>query len=957
MIFDRKFNNQTYLDMKKNVFSLLLALFAVVLSANAQAPAGGQGSLTPLPLKEGVKSGVLPNGLSYYVLHNSEPKNRANFYIAQKVGSTLETPEQLGLAHFLEHMAFNGTKTYPGKNLLNYLQSKGIRFGADINAYTAFDETVYNIDNVPTNDVALMDSVLLALRDWSCNILLEETEIEAERGVIHEEWRSRNDANTRMFTTILPKLYEEYQYQQMPIGSMDVVLNFKPQAIRDYYHKWYRPDQQGIIIVGDFDADEMEKKVVALFSAIPMPENAAERTYPKVSDNQNPIYVTFEDPELQYAMITTNFKFDKTPFEYRNTVEAYLNDGLLQNVVASLINNRLQEYSQNPECKYVYAGVRFGDYYVSKTKGAFVVTVIPKDNDEEAYKDAMAIVTRACKTGFTDSELERVDSDILSQYEAAYNERDKTSNGALAQELIRHFVDNEPSPGIETEYQIVSNVLPQLPVQAVNEVAAQLLTPENQVIVVAQPKKEGSTIPEKETMVQALEGILNAEYTAYVDEQITDPLIAKMPKPGKIKSEKSNAQFGTQEFVLSNGVKVVVKPTDFTADEIQLIMWRNGGKQNYSKEQATDILLLEDAYEQSNYGSFDSKQIRKYLSGKKVALGMQVGISTLAFQGSSTVKDLPTLMELLYVSFTDMRANQAQYDLYMDNARRMLDMQTNSPIFKFQAQINDTQWGGNPAMEKPTSATIDKASYPAMFKMLKEATANAANYEMVITGNVDVATLRPLLEQYVASLPSKKKADKVAVLNPIAIPEGNINKTVEVTMETPAVVVYDNYSDSNLDYDMKNDVMLDLFSAVLDNNFTSTLREEEGGTYGATVYTQMLPASHQWMLIYTFQTNAEMAKRLMERANKETLELMAKGTDAVEFNKVREAAIAQLDIKMRDNNFWLNNLMNIERGYNLLSGKRELLANLTLEEFNAYIKNIYNGKNRIEIILDGKAAE
>ncbi|MDE6812104.1 MAG: insulinase family protein, partial [Muribaculaceae bacterium] len=351
----------------KRLLSILMLFLALTVGVSAQAPGQPEMQLHPLPVMPGVRQGVLPNGLTYYVMHNEEPKNRANFYIAQKVGSTLETPDQLGLAHFLEHMAFNGTKTYPGKDLLNYLQSKGIRFGADINAYTSFDETVYNIDNVPCNDQALMDSVLLALRDWSCNILLEEAEIEAERGVIHEEWRSRNDANTRMFTNILPQLYEEYQYEQMPIGKMEVVMNFKPQTLRDYYHKWYRPDQQGIIVVGDFDAAEMEKKIVNLFSPIPMPSDAAPRTYAQVSDNIDPLYVTFEDPELQYGMVMVNFKFDPTPVEYRNTIEIYLQDQVLTSVVSQLLNNRLSEYAQNPDCRYVQAGCYFGNYYVSNT--------------------------------------------------------------------------------------------------------------------------------------------------------------------------------------------------------------------------------------------------------------------------------------------------------------------------------------------------------------------------------------------------------------------------------------------------------------------------------------------------------------------------------------------------------------------------------------------------------------
>ncbi|MDE5842719.1 MAG: insulinase family protein [Muribaculaceae bacterium] len=938
----------------KKLFSLLMLFLAVVGGANAQAPMQ-QMQLSPLPVMPGVRHGVLPNGLSYYVMHNAEPQNRANFYIAQKVGSTLETPDQLGLAHFLEHMAFNGTKTYPGKDLLNYLQSKGIRFGADINAYTSFDETVYNIDNVPCSDQALMDSVLLALRDWSCNILLEETEIEAERGVIHEEWRSRNDANTRMFTAILPQLYEEYQYEQMPIGKMEVVMNFKPQTLRDYYHKWYRPDQQGIIVVGDFDAEAMEKKVVDIFSAIPMPENAAPRTYAKVSDNIDPIYVTFEDPELQYGMIMVNFKFDPTPEEYRNTVEMYLQDHVLTNVVAGLLNNRLAEYTNDPACNYVQAGCYFGNYYVSKTKQAFNIQIVSKGDSKAAFTDAMSIIARACKTGFTDSELERVDSQILANYEAQYNKRDKTESSSLAQELIRNFIDNDPAPGIETEYQIVSQVLPTLPVQAVNAYAAQILTPQNEVVVVSQPKMEGSELPARESMMSALNSILNAQYEAYVDEVITEPLIAKLPKRGKIKSEKANAEFGTTEFILSNGVKVVVKPTDFASDEILLNMFCEGGKRYYPASQADNILALEDAYDSCNFGPFDNVQLKKYLTGKKVGFGLTVGLSTLAFEGQSTVKDFPTMMELLYTSFTGLTPNQKQYDVNMEKTRKMLELQANNPQVLFSRAMNAVQWGDNPVMASPTVATIDNASYPEMCKILKDVTSNAANYTLVITGNVDIAALRPLLEQYVASLPSKGTKVVPKEVNPIAIAKGDLSKTVEAKMQTPMVIVYDNYSGDNLAYNVKNDVMLDLFSGVLDNKFITTLREEEGGTYGASVGTDLLPASGQWRLIYYFQTGEEMAQRLIDRAHKETLELMANGADPVEFNKVKEAAVKQYELSLRKNSFWLNQLCGVERGHNLLTGHEDFIKNVTLEDFNNYIKTMYDGKNRIQVILDGKA--
>ncbi len=928
--------------MKRKIFSMLLAMLALVPAMQAQ-------QMTPLPLNPEVKSGKLANGLSYYILHNEEPKEKANFYIAQKVGSTLETPEQLGLAHFLEHMAFNGTSTYPGKNMLNYLQSKGIRFGADINAYTSFDETVYNINNVPTSDKALMDSVLLVLRDWSGSILLEESEIDAERGVIQEEWRSRNDANTRMYTALLPQLYEEYQYEQMPIGKMEVVMNFKPEVLRAYYKKWYRPDQQGIVIIGDFDAAEMEQKVKALFSEIPMPENAAERVYTTVSDNKEPIYATFEDAELQNDRIMVSFKFDKTPFEYRNTDMAYIGDEIMPLVFSTMMNTRLTDYSQNPACKYAYCGINIGDYYVSKTKGAVNVIIIPKGDAEAALADAMAVIARACSTGFAPGELERANSEILASFERRYNERNKTDNDVLGNELIRHFIDNTPNPGYEVEYQLFQQISQMLPVEAYNAYAAQILTGENQAIVVAQHQAEGRTLPAKDTMVNALNNALNATYEAYVDEVLTDPLIPSLAPAGKVVSETANEALGTQELTLSNGVKVIVKTTDFTADQILFTAFRNGGRRSYEKSQADDVLLVSDAFDSSKFGVYDAKTLPKYLAGKKVSLGFDINLSTTALDGSSTVKDLPTLFELIYTAFTNLNPDKEYYDIMIDRVRSILANQEKNPQFIFSQGIEEMRWGNNPMQQSPNMKLINGADYDRMYAIIKDALKNAADYTFIFTGNVDVNTLKPLLEQYIANLPSTGVKTDMPIVTDVTIAEGDLNKEIKVEMQTPAVFVFGGI-DGNVEYNLKNDMYIKLIADVLDIIYINTLREEEGGTYGASVGTQLLPYSNQWLLYYVFQTGMDMKDKLVARANVELEKLLKEGADADTFNKVKEAALAQYDMNIRTNKYWDNIILSIERGYDLHTNYREMLSALTLEEFNSYMSTLYNGRNKMLLV-------
>lgn len=930
--------------MVKKIFSLAFLLMCV-LTMSAQ---------TPLPLNPQVRHGVLPNGLSYYLLKNTEPEGRANFYIAQKVGSTLENQDQLGLAHFLEHMAFNGSKNFPGKNMLNYLQSKGIRFGADINAYTSFDETVYNINSIPTSDEALMDSVLLALHDWSCALSLEGDEIEAERGVIHEEWRSRNDANTRMFNAVLPQLFDEYQYAQMPIGTMEVVLNFPHEALRSYYEKWYRPDQQGIVIVGDFDVDVMEKKVIDLFSKIEMPENAAERTYPPVSDNVEPKYITFEDPELQRTLIQLSFKKEKLPFEFRNSVEGYVQSYVVESILSAMINNRLSEMSQKADCPFVYAGVSFDNYWVAKTKYSFNVTIIPKDDVKSAFEVAMSEIVRACKTGFNDSELQRVKDQMLSSYEKMYNEREKTDSDDRAQEIIRHFIDNEPAPGIEAEYQMMQQMLPMIPVQIFNDFAKQILTKENQVLLVSQPQVEGKTLPAKEEMLSILNNAMNAEYEAYVDEVITDPLIEKMPKKGKIKKEYKG-KFGTTVMELSNGAKVIVKPTDYAADQIAFNAFSIGGQFNALENKEanpSELKLISAAVEASKFGTFDNIKLRKYLAGKNVGISFQMGKAIDNIYGQSTVKDLETMLQLNYLYFTDIRPDAETYNATIEQYRAMLKNAEKNPNTIFMDNVYKTWYDNNPIYTQLKYADLDAANYETMLNVAKKHLDNAADYTFTFVGNVDIDALRPLVEQYIATLPAnKKKHDKLVYTGTQA--KGQIVNDFKQEMETPSVQVFNVYSDNNIAYSIENEVKLSLLSDVLDIVYTNTLREEEGGTYSPATQAMINPFNNEWTVLYMFVTGDDSKEKLCKRAHEEFLKLLAEGTNEENFNKVKDAALNQYQINSKNNSYWQEAIYQNEMGQDVATNHEAAIKNLTLEEFNAFIKNLYNGNNRMQVIMNG----
>ncbi len=636
----------------------------------------------------------------------------------------------------------------------------------------------------------------------------------------------------------------------------------------------------------------------------------------------------------------------------RNTLAGYVQDQLLESILSSLINNRLTEYNQKPECKYAYAGVHFGDFWVSKTKAAFTITVVGKTDIKEGFAEAMGIIARACKTGFTDSELQRVYDSMTARYEKLYNERNKTTNGAYANELIRHFVDNEAAPGIEMEFELVKQLLPNIPVMAVNQVAATILTPENQVIVIDQPKKDGIAPASEKEMLSTLENALNAEYEAYVDEVITDPLIEKLPKPGKIKAQ-SEGKFGTTELLLSNGVRVIVKPTDFKADEIRFTAFRNGGKRSYPESQAANVLLMEDAFSASKMGNFDNVKLRKYLSGKVASLSYSVGNTVNSFDGSSSVKDLPTLMELIYAGFTSVNPDPETFNAQIDQARSILKNADSNPNFVFSKHLASAQYGNNPMFQEVDVNTLDAANYNEILDMIRLSTANAADYTFVFVGNVDIETLKPLLEQYVATLPAKKGKSVVKDLSPITIASGQVIDNFKQPMHSPKSQVYAIFSGTNVPYSIENSVKLSTIGQILRMVFTETLREEMGGTYSPAAGAVLNPYTGQWMVIYTYETNAEMLGKMEERANAEFLKLLNDGAKEEDFNKVKEATMKQYEMNVRNNGYWENNLVMLEKGFDDISGHKAAIENLTLQELNKFMKNLYNGKNRIEVIMEG----
>lgn len=942
--------------MKMNVKVFKSFLVAAIMAFVMPAVAQEQNPMEqPLPIDQQVRYGVLDNGLTYYIRHNETPKNRAEFHIAQRVGSVLEEENQRGLAHFLEHMAFNGTGNFPGKNMLNYLEQNGIKFGVDINAYTALDETVYRVSNVPTTNAGLVDSCLLILHDWACDILLEEEEIDNERGVINEEWRQRNDANWRIMEKVIPVMFEGSQYaNRLPIGTMEVVMNFPYQDLRDYYHKWYRPDNQAIIVIGDIDVDKMEARVKELFGGIKMPENPAERIYHEVPNNVEPIYVVGSDKEATTTGVDVYFKHDPLPRQYRGTMIDVVQD-YIEGVARIMLNNRYNEIAQKADAPFMYASGYDGKYFgLSATKDAFTLSgQVEEGKVIEGLKGMIREAVRAGRFGFTATEYDRAKADLLSHYENQFNERNTRRNIQYANEYVRHYVDGGYIPGIELEYQLLQGLAPQIPVEAVNQYIAQAITNENIVICVTGPEKEGVTYPTAAEAVAAIKEVQAEEITAYVDEVSNEPLISKELTPGRVVAELEGTIDGTTEWILSNGAKVVLKKTDFKDDEILMTAVSEGGTSLYSAQDAATLKVFPYLYEVGGVGNFSVTNLQKALAGKKANSSLNLNLFSEIVSANCAVKDLETMLQLVHLTFTDIRKDQEVYEVYKGQYQSIYANNASNPKFICSDSLRSTLYGGNELLGMLKAEDFTAASYDRMLEIAKERTANAADFTFNFVGSFDTEVLRALVEKYIATLPSNKQFDDPKEYKIYAQGQ-NINHFT-LPMENPASSVYVIYTGENK-FNTRKSIMMEMFSQIMDIVYTETIREQEGGTYGVGTQADINYLNDEWMFLFAFDTNVEKQAYLTQRAKEELMKVVENGVREADFNKVKEYALKQYDNNIRENNYWLQVLSQNALGNNPEVGYKRAVETITIDELNNFINTIFtDSENLIEVVMLGEA--
>ncbi len=945
----RKPINQRYMKTGKICFisSFLWILAAIQLMAQ-------QSQMAPLPIDPKVRYGTLSNGLTYYIRHNEQPKDRADFFIAQNVGSMQEEENQRGLAHFLEHMAFNGTRNFPEHTMDEYTESIGMRGGENFNAYTSFDETVYMIMNAPVERRGVIDSCLLILHDWSGFISLEDSAIEKERGVIREEWRTRQDAQARLWEQQLPAMIPDNKYaHRMPIGTIDVIENFKPEELRAYYKKWYRPDLQAIVIVGDVNVDEVEADIKRIFTDIPLPVNAAPRLYQNVADNEEPIVSIAKDKEASNMILSIYFKHDKMPRELYATPAGIIKDYMV-NIIISMINERFEEILQKGNPPFVAAQASDGDYMVTKTKEAFSVAALVKDDDIKEAMDALVNeAERMRQYGFTASEYERAKINIVKQYESAFNEREKQQNRAYTNEYVRHFTDGGYIPGIETEYAMISQLASAVPLEEVNSYAHNLVSDQNIVISLTGPDKPGMQYP---TDQQLLSDFVNAQQMpvqAYVENVSTEPLISKIPAPGKITSCIKDSLFDATVMTLSNGLKVIVKHTDFKKDDILFTATSPGGSSLFGDKDIYNLKVFNDVITLGGLGNFSSTELMKRLPGKKVSCTPSLGVNTENMNGFSSPKDIETLFQLIYLNFT---ANRSDEEAYTSFENRMLAQLKNlelNPMVAFSDSLSSAIYMNNPRAERLKPADFEFISYSRIMEMYKERFSDAAGFVFTFVGNISPDSIKPFVEQYLATLPASGKIQNPDLKHVPEIRKGLYTNIFNRKLEVPKSSVVDFYS-GEMSYSLENNIKATLFKQVLDLVFMEKIREDEGGTYGVQTSASIsyFPEGRTFLQIY-FDTDPAKRVRMNEIIYQELQNMAEKGPRQEDLQKSLDNLTKRYAERLQENVYWLTILDSYYcRGYNGYTDYLKTLNQMTLEQIRLFAKTLLDQNNRIEVVME-----
>jgi zinc protease len=900
-----------------------------------------------IPLDTNILTGKLDNGLRYYIRVNKKPESRAFLRLAVNAGSILENDDQQGLAHFVEHMAFNGSKHFQKNDLINYLESIGMRFGADLNAFTSFDETVYKLE-VPTDSAIMLEKGFQIMEDWAHNLSFEPIEIDKERGVVIEEWRLGRGAESRMFDKQVPVLLKDSKYaERLPIGKKEIIEKCSYETLKSFYDAWYRPDLMSVIAVGDFDKDKIEELIKNHFSGIPLAKNEKERKLFPVPDQDHLLFSIVTDPEATNTTVSFYHKMDLEP---QDKVKDYRQQ-LVENLFNGMFNIRLNELSRKANPPYLSARSSNGSFI--RTKDFYSLNASVKDSGiAVGLETLLTEAQRIKKYGFTQTELNRVKQSMLRGMEQAYNERDKTESGAFVDEYVRNFLTGEPAPGIAYEYELYKQFIPGITLEEINKLSENWIQEKNSVILVNAPEKKNLKMPSEDELKNIFNKVKNSDVQAYEDKFLNLPLLDKLPASSKIISEKKNDELKLVELELANGVKIILKPTDFKNDEINFYAFRPGGTSMADSVLFVSASMSASLVQNSGVGKFDLMQLRKMLAGKVVNVTPFIGELSEGLNGSSSVKDLETMFQLIYLSFTSPRIDSTSFISFKTKVQNYLINRGASPEAAFQDTIQVTLGNYNYRRQPWTVNTLDGMDIDKSLNFYKARFADASGFTFVFVGNFDVEKIKPLIETYLGGLTSLNRGETWKDLK-IFPPKGIVEKRVLKGIEPKSLVNITFSGDYN--WNTQNNYDFHSMLEVLKIKLREILREDKGGTYGVSVNGASMKYPEQlYNINISFGCAPEHVEDLVKTTFAELDSMKNFKVSDVYINKVKETQKREFEVNTKENKFWLNNLQAYyfyNMDLSLLMKYPERVEKFNSEAVQNAAKKYFDVNNYVNVIL------
>lgn len=907
----------------KNFKLILILALAGIFSGIVCSQTVNPGDI--IPPDPGIRIGRLDNGLTYYIRQNKKPEQRIELRLAINAGSVCETNGQQGLAHFMEHMCFNGTKNFPSNRMVDMLEEMGVKFGAELNAYTSFDETIYML-KVPSDKDEWINRGFQVLEDWAHQVSLDEGEIDKERGVIVEEWRLGLGAEDRMQAKYIPVLLKGSKYaERLPIGKIDIIKSFAYDTLRSFYHTWYRPDLMAVAVVGDIDPDVAEKKVREYFSKVPAAVNPQKREEHIVPGNTEPLISVVTDKE---ATGYTAMIFFKHPRSANGTYGEY-RDQILRSLYTGMLNNRLGEIAQKPESPFVYAGSGYGSF-IGRSIETYQLMASAKENQiERSIEVILAENERVRRFGFLASELERQKKDMLAMYETMAKEADKTESSSYADEYLRNYLENEPIPGIKKEFELVSAFLPGVTLEEINSLGKNLISDDNIVALVTAREKEGVKVPSESQVLDIIKSVRGMKIDPYSEDVSDAPLLHRIPEKGKVTQRTENSIFGYTDLKLSNGVRVILKPTDFKNDEILLSSYSPGGTSLYPDDDIMSATVATAIVSQSGLGDFDFIGLQKKLAGNTAKVAPYINNLHEGITGSCSPKDLETMLQLNYMYFTAVRRDETAFNAYVSRIRNMIKPMRSNPLVIFQDTLTKIVSSfSKRVIAVPTDAQIDKISLDRVMAIFSDRFSDAGDFTYFMIGNFKTDSVVPLLETYLGGLPAKGRKEEWKDVEP-GFPEGKVIAYVPKNSEPQSRVAM--IWNGDFRWKDRDKLGFAMLMNILSIKLRESMREDQGGVYGVSFSgSPTRYPTPEYSITSMWGCNPDNTEKLSQTVLDEMSRIRKNGPAMEDLYKVKETFIRERETMIRENSYWLSTLQNL-----FLNGDRLM----TLDEYKAFVNS------------------